>query len=136
MDITPQDRENAQMVLTNFKAKKTEIERFYSLCFALLSPQTTAKSNFKVMEELVKRGFFYKDSIDKATLLKILKPVRFYNNKTKWLLEMKNKWDEIKAYIFDTNYSSSRPRDILVECIKGLGYKTASMFLRDIGYKL
>jgi len=143
MEITQTDRENAKKALKNFKVEKTEEEKFYCMCFSLLSPQTTFKSNLKVMAELRKQEFFRKDMI-KATLLKILKPVRFYNNKARCLLELKHKWDDLTEMgVFNTKldvafhercWKTEERRDILVEAIRGLGYKTASMFLRDLGY--
>ena len=63
---------------------------------------------------------------------KHLSKVRFYNNKSKYLLEWKDKHEKIIMVITKTK-DSYKLREFLVENIKGMGYKEASHFLRNIG---
>ena len=94
-------------------------DRFYELCFCLLTPQSNAKKCWEAVLELKKLDFKNKDfGIEEVLRGK----TRFYKNKSKYLYGIKN-----KKIIFD--------REFLVENIKGLGYKEASHYLRNIGYK-
>jgi N-glycosylase/DNA lyase len=73
----------------------------------------------------------------------IVKPARFYHNKTIWLIEMKRNFQEIYRYIrdyytvslMDYELNGVDLREWLVDNIKGLGMKAASHFLRNQGYK-
>lgn len=138
LNITKQDRQALKKVFKNFGRKKTDEEVFYDLCFCLLTPQTTFKANRKVMDYLMYEEPFYECAIPKEVLEQILKPVRFYRNKTRYLIEAKKKFPEI-LYILQNNYYNSTyrnnyiKRDWLVKNIKGLGMKTASHFLRNLG---
>jgi N-glycosylase/DNA lyase len=150
INITRQDREGLSKVFENFGRKKTDEEIFYDLCFTILAPQTKFQNNIKVIKDLQDRQFYlYKLTKPENlgywehTLPEILKPVRFYKNKTKYILEAKKKFPEILRAIssLDTwdNKESIHIVDIykirewLIDNVKGMGYKTASHFLRNMG---
>lgn len=104
---------------------------FYELCFCLLTPQSNA---FKCNEAvcLLKNKNFINKSINIKPILK--NKTRFYKNKSNYLIYNKNKYDYIKKAIKKIK-NPKRLREFLVNNVKGFGYKEASHFLRNIGYK-
>ena len=94
---------------------------FYELCFCLLTPQSNAKKCDKAVQ-LLKKDNFKNRNINPVKYLKT--NTRFHNNKSKYLLELKDKYKDIEL-----------KREFLVNNIKGLGMKEASHFLRNIGYR-
>ena len=62
-----------------------------------------------------------------------LKTIRFYNNKTRYLLESKSNWINILKIIQLKNTNAFEKRDWLVSNVKGIGMKEASHFLRNTG---
>lgn len=99
---------------------------FYELCFCLLTPQTKARNADLVIKQLKALDFKNKNFNPKKYLIGI----RFHENKTKYLLELKEKFDKIPF-----NLNSRELREYLVKNIKGLGYKEASHYLRNIGHR-
>lgn len=101
MKISNNDRLQAKRVIRMFDRNKKPKEVFYDLCFCICAPQTTFKSNLKVNQSL-KDFEFYNQRIPKeksasyynwfGELCSIVKPARFYHNKTIWLIEMKQKF--------------------------------------------
>ncbi len=133
LKISKEDRKQLKRVLSGLGRRKTKETIFYDLCFCLMAPQTTFKSNIKVIKELRKRKFYTHDVI---SLPQICKPVRFYNNKARYLREAKKNFEEILSVVKKTDdedcgYSK---REWLVKNVKGLGMKAASHFLRNLGY--
>ncbi|MBL7147996.1 MAG: DNA lyase [Nanoarchaeota archaeon] len=104
--------------LTEFSKNK---DIFYELCFCLLTPQSNAKKCWDAVLELKKLDFKNKN-IKIEGILK--SKTRFHINKSKYLYEMKNKFKDLKI-----------DREFLVENVRGLSYKEASHYLRNIGYK-
>jgi len=136
----------------SYRAKKEEIERrlsefeklsligteeeiFYELCFCLLTPQSKAKVCLKVIEDFIKGKILSIDS--RETVAKNLWGVRFKNNKAGYILNAKNLFlkngtIEIKSKINGFK-NAFEAREWLVKNVKGIGYKEASHFLRNIG---
>lgn len=149
MKVTREDRENLKITLAGMTRRKTKRQIFYDLCFCLCAPQTTFKSNIKVINDLKKLDFYstplsmYRKGLTPIRTLKyVLKPVRFYNNKAKYLLEAKEKfpqvldliWKEHGDYCYLNKDCGYDKREWLVKNIKGMGMKAASHFLRNLGY--
>ncbi|MBI2667170.1 N-glycosylase/DNA lyase [Candidatus Woesearchaeota archaeon] len=116
--------------LDDFKNIKEE-EIFYEMCFCLLTPQTSAKAADKCIQELKRVDFRNSYNLNPV---KLLKNIRFSNNKSKYLMEAKEKYDLIMKKIKETK-DSEELREFLVNNIKGYGYKESSHFLRNIGYR-
>ena len=154
LNITKQDRRNLKKVLSNFKRPKSYEEIFYDLCFCITAPQTTFKNNKKVINWLIDNKFvdvhyFIKEKMfisgwntycpdlmyTYKDFLKALKPTRFYKQKAKYLMELKKNYNEIihviKLYLLKAK--TEELRDWLVNNVRGLGMKTASHFLRNLG---
>jgi len=150
LKISREDRAQLRIILNDFTKRKTKRTIFYDLMFTLCAPQTTFKSNIKVIQEL-KRNKFYEKPIDlfigtfqteKNNLKEMLRPVRFYNNKSRYLIGAKLKfpkvldlvWKEHGDYCYLNKDCGYDKREWLVKNIKGMGMKASSHFLRNLGY--
>jgi len=131
MKITADDKFNAGIIMYRFMLPKTDEDIFYELLFTICSPQTTFRNNSKVNDWL-RTIDYYNKGLPIKNLRDVLKPVRFYNNKAKWVAEAKQKFPEI---LNSVKYWSkdAHLRKMLVKDVKGLGMKTASHFLRNLG---
>jgi len=103
-------------------------EIFPELCFCLLTPQSNARYCDKAIQELKKADLLFKGNAH--SIHNILKGrARFHNKKAEYIVKARACFDE---GIFNTR-DTLKMRDLLVKKIKGLGYKEASHFLRNIG---
>jgi len=137
--ITDKEKQGLKETFKHFGRKKNVEEVFYDLCFCICAPQTKFINNRKVIDILIDKEFYYID-IAKSELEEICKPVRFYRNKAKYLLEGKSKFQDILYQIYkwedyEELLSSQKLREWLVKNVKGLGMKTASHFMRNLGDK-
>ncbi len=107
-------------------------EIFKELCFCILTANFTAEKSIKIQEE-IGDGFLTLFESQLADKLKEL-GYRYPNIRAKYIVEARKYKDSLKETIesFDNEYES---REWLVKNIKGIGYKEASHFLRNIGYK-
>ena len=109
-------------------------ELFYEICFCLTTPQSNAKKCHEAVCHLTKKGFLNKN-LNLNQIKKVLQPrTRFYQNKSNYLLLMKDDYKEIQD-LFNSKLTSIELRDKLVQNIKGMGMKESSHFLRNIGFK-
>jgi N-glycosylase/DNA lyase len=135
LKISTADRKHIREVLATFKKKKTEEETFYELCFCLCAPQTTFKNNCRVLDRLVELDFFHKSYSDDF-LHKVVKPARFYHNKTKYLQKAKIHWAKTYEALGHTLFCDGFcKRSWLYDNVAGLGLKAASHLLRNLGEK-
>lgn len=109
----------------NFK-NKSNSEWFSELCFCILTANSKAETAIKIQNEI--KNKFHTSPKIKQVIKK--HKHRFHNNKTKYILEAR-KYKNIKTII----KKEKDQREWLVKNIKGLGYKEASHFLRNTGYK-
>lgn len=108
---------------------------FAELCFCLLTPQSKAEVCDDIICKLKASGLLLKGNAEQ--LRPYLKRARFYKNKTKYLLEARGLFsDKSKISIKDKLAAADikEIRDWLVINVKGIGYKEASHFLRNIGF--
>jgi len=113
--------------------KGSDEDIFYELIFCLLTPQSKAKLCWRAVEEIRSKKLINK-TLEELT--EALNKVRFKNNKAKYIFEAKNKFFKdgkfiIKSFLKQFN-DSKELRKWLVKNIKGMGYKEASHFLRNI----
>ncbi len=108
---------------------------FAELAFCILTPQSKARSCWEAILNLRKQDILLNASIN--IIKKHLKYVRFHNKKAEYIFKARemffnNHKFEIKPFLkkFDSVFES---REWLVKNIKGIGYKEASHFLRNIG---
>ncbi len=116
-------------------AKGTEREIFIELIFCLLTPQTKARQGEKAIELLIRKDLILNGRVkDLAHHLNI---VRFRNKKAEYIIEAQKKFIlNGKPVLKKTLRSYITPfamREYLVRSVKGLGWKEASHFLRNIG---
>lgn len=107
---------------------------FDEMAFCIFTPQSKAKSCWAAVEELKERKLFEKGKADEIS--DAIKKVRFRNRKASYFSEARKKFGvdgrslrELLSRIED----SLEAREWLVRNVKGLGYKEASHFLRNIG---
>lgn len=114
------------------KSKDEDI--FQELCFCILTPQSKATVCDKAIRDLKNSGLLLKGS--KRAVRNKLRGVRFPNNKAAYLVCARKSFQDGKKIDMknriDTNDTFST-REWLVQNVKGLGYKEASHFLRNIG---
>jgi N-glycosylase/DNA lyase len=137
-------------IIEHYELKKFEIQKrlkefedvkrenyFYELCFCICTPQSKAVNAFIVQNRLMKLNFEQKN-IEESELVEILrKPenyIRFHNQKAKRLLELKKDWTNIEL-IINSDLDNFNKRNTIAKRVKGIGFKEASHFLRNIGFK-
>ncbi len=113
--------------LQEFIKPKTNEELFAELAFCLTTPQSKAKLCWSSIETLKEKGLLWSD----AKKIRPYLNCRFGNNKSRYIEEAAKCFDELKKKLQSNN--KKEIREWLVKNIKGLGYKEASHFLRNIG---
>ena len=111
--------------------KKESKERIFGeLCFCLLTANTSAEMGVRTQEVIGLDGFL---NLDEASLRNALKnsKYRFYNLRSRFIVDSRWIIEELPALINSSDPFNSR--EYLVENIKGIGYKEASHFLRNVG---
>ena len=123
--------------LEEFKAiwlRFNELEIIYELIFCLLTPQSKAKICWEAVLKLKEANAF--ESGDKDLVMKCLSGVRFPVNKARYVMELREKVysGQFKHLLelLKIDVSPAVKRDALVKEVKGIGYKEASHFLRNI----
>ncbi|OIO63042.1 N-glycosylase [Candidatus Woesearchaeota archaeon CG_4_10_14_0_2_um_filter_33_10] len=118
----------------SFKNKNTK-EWFSELCFCILTANSKAVTGLKIQDELKAKGFCeYSHDLIRETIRK--NKHRFHNNKANYIVSARvhiNIKDKIKK--ITKQKGEHEAREWLVKNVKGLGYKEASHFLRNVGYK-
>ncbi|MAG22405.1 MAG: N-glycosylase [Candidatus Diapherotrites archaeon] len=122
--------------LREFKSfgKKDPKEWFSELCFCLLTANSKAQSALQIQEKLGSEGFCNARSEDVKKCI-IWAKHRFHNNKTNFIVQAREHLDiKEKIEFIVAQSGEEQAREWLVHNIKGLGYKEASHFLRNVGY--
>ncbi|MBY9020931.1 MAG: N-glycosylase/DNA lyase [Candidatus Lokiarchaeota archaeon] len=115
------------------EVKKLGIDKiFKELCFCILTANCAAKSCIEVQKR-INLGFLEYSEEELSEKLKEY-GYRFPNIRTKYIVEARNHILEINQKI-NSSMDEKILRDWLAKTIKGLGYKEASHFLRNIGFK-
>lgn len=110
------------------KARNRNEDLFEELCFCLLTPQSKAVWCDRAIKELRRCNLLFRGN--REAVRDKLKNVRFPNNKTEYLLAARKCSDIKKRLNINGPF---KMREWLVKNIKGLGYKEASHFLRNVG---
>jgi N-glycosylase/DNA lyase len=111
-------------------------EIFTELTFCLLTPQSKAQSCWEAILNLKKKDLLVKGDVE--NIKHFIRCIRFKNKKAEYILKarelfMNDNRFSIKSFIrkFEDIYEC---REWFVQHIKGIGYKEASHFLRNIGF--
>ena len=110
----------------------TPLEYFYEIAYCLLTPQTSAEHAEKVVAELRRRSFHIIPFDPEKILADRSMYIRFHTTKSKYLLRLRDEFDSILTALC-SNSDAFALREWLVKNVKGLGYKEATHFLRNIG---
>lgn len=109
-------------------------EIFGELCFCILTPQSKAVKCDEIIRKLKETKLLFEG--DAKQISPHVKGARFYKNKTSYLVAARDNLSRGGQVRIKEKIDSSDPvaaREWLVKNIKGIGYKEASHFLRNIG---
>ena len=116
-------------------AKGDEEEIFEEMVFCLFTPQSKAKVCWNTVEKLKEKDMIQEGK--ESEIADEINEVRFRYNKAGYVVEARDKILEKEDFSLKDKLSSfsdsKEAREWIVENIKGLGYKEASHFLRNIG---
>ena len=137
--ILPSIQDELQSRLDEFDSVwKTGDEEsiFAELVFCILTPQSKAKSAWAAVERLLDKDLLLAGTEDQV--LRELTGVRFKYKKAGYVIEARNRFLidgklVIKSRISRFN-DACDAREWLVRNVKGIGYKEASHFLRNVGH--
>ncbi len=127
-------RETVDGRLKEFRGMgKASDERWFSeLCFCILTANSSAETGIRVQRELGAEGFL---KLQRAELSRRLRELgyRFYRKRADYIVEARGHRD-LKGTV--SGFPGARgAREWLVENVKGIGYKEASHFLRNVGFE-
>ncbi len=152
MEISPKEREKSvQELQTLYGEKRDAIQTrlnefkqilncndddvFAELCFCLLTPQSSAKTCWAAVSRLKERSLLLKG--EASEIQPQLNDVRFSDSKAKYIVEARATFSKDGKLSLKSHLSSFANmfelREWMVENVKGLGYKEASHFLRNVG---
>ena len=117
------------------RSHKSDEEIFCELTFCLLTPQSKAKSCWSAIEAIRDGALLLNGTVEQ--IKKRLHSVRFHNKKAQYIADARELFMRggrivIKPFLeqFEDIHEC---REWLVKNIKGLGYKEAGHFLRNVG---
>lgn len=126
-------REKVRQRVNEFKETwgKDDERWFSELCFCILTANSSARLGIRIQEKLGEKGFL---TLPLAELTRELRAMghRFYRKRAAYIVEART-LRKLKRILggFST---AAEAREWLVKNVKGLGYKEASHFLRNIGH--
>ncbi|MBU0586513.1 N-glycosylase/DNA lyase [Candidatus Micrarchaeota archaeon] len=112
---------------------ENEDDVFSELCFCLLTANERAAKGIEIQEK-IGSGFL---NFNESELKEFLKKsgYRFYNIRSKYVTLARVHHGKLREVLTNTNKKNDKEmREWLVKNVKGLGYKEASHFLRNIGF--
>jgi N-glycosylase/DNA lyase len=112
-------------------SKKNSDHWFSELCFCILTANSKAQTAINIQKEVGVLGF-QEYPLEKIKEIIRQHRHRFHNNKSSYIVAAR-KFINIKEILRDFK-EGQVAREFLVKNIKGLGYKEASHFLRNVGY--
>jgi N-glycosylase/DNA lyase len=132
--------EEIELRLNEFKEiweTGTKEEIFAELVFCILTPMSRGKSCWAAVENMIRKGILSSGDINQ--IRKQLKGARFIYKKSEYIVEARKKFlldskSSLKSIIGKLN-DGREAREWLVQNVKGIGYKEASHFLRNIGFE-
>lgn len=138
LQLLYQERKDAiQKRLSEFREVMnwSDEDVFGELAFCLLTPQSSAKVCWEAVTRLKQQTLLLRGT--PADLETALAQVRFGDSKARYIVEARDMFTrdgriQIKPEI-QRFYNPFELREWLVDNVKGLGYKEASHFLRNIG---
>jgi len=127
-------RKKVKQRISEFQKKNQKDNKswFDELCFCLLTANSSARKGIEIQSYLSRIDGFGQMSQEKLT--EVLKRMghRFYRRRAEFIIEAR-KNQQIKDIITEF-INEKEAREWLVKKIKGIGFKEASHFLRNVGY--
>ncbi len=133
----PSVRERVERRMREFdKIRESDCNRIFSeLAFCLLTANYSAHGGIRIQEAIGEEGFLSLSMEELAIELRRLGH-RFPNARATYIVEARQKLDTICRKIKHTSDKEAfLLREWLVKNIRGLGYKEASHFLRNTGFR-
>jgi len=107
---------------------------FYELVYCMLTPQSSALNAAKAVDLLQKHDLLHSDIDPEPLLHQETFYIRFHRTKAKNLLAIKEHYDSVALHLANGS-TSIELREWLVKNVRGLGWKEASHFLRNVGHR-
>ena len=131
-------KEDAKIAIKGYKKawKGSEKEVFAEISFCILTPQSKARNAWKAITDLVRNNLLYTGTSEE--IAEFLNIVRFKNNKSRYLVELRNlmtidgKLQPKK--ILSEQGDVFQKRAWILKNIKGMGLKEANHVLRNLGF--
>jgi N-glycosylase/DNA lyase len=115
--------------------RSSDNDVFAELCFCLLTPQSSAKTCWAAVSRLKERSLLLKGNV--SEIQPQLNDVRFGDSKAKYIVEARDLFTKDGRLYLKSHLNSFANlfelREWMVENVRGLGYKEASHFLRNVG---
>ena len=108
---------------------------FEELAFCILTPQSKAFSCDEAIRELKNSGLLFEGGVADITSV-LSKKTRFHNKKAEYLVMAREKFgkDGFVSLEAVTFFSDERTaRGAILKAVKGIGWKEASHYLRNVG---
>jgi N-glycosylase/DNA lyase len=109
---------------------------FVELLFCILTPQSKATVCWSAAQRVRSSGLIYTN--DRMKLANTIHPVRFKYNKAEYIITSRTRMLKDKKICIKERIAEFKDvlelREWLVGNVKGMGYKEASHFLRNIGF--
>ena len=116
--------------------KGSEKEVFAEVAFCILTPQSKAKNAWQAITTLVENGLLFSGKAEE--IAEYLNIVRFKNNKSKYLVELRKLMTEDGKLqprkILSRQGDTFEKREWILKNIKGMGMKEANHVLRNLGF--
>lgn len=131
-EVYKKRRSEVRKRLNEFSANakdRSNDDNFIELCFCICTPQSKAVKVAQVINKANIHKLLKADQEELADLLR--RNTRFHNNKSKHIINARKYLSQLEKLPDD----SSKAREFIVKNIKGIGYKEASHYLRNIGYR-
>lgn len=109
-------------------------EYFYELAYCLLTPQSSAANAGRAIEALRKANCFDRPKVSARILKSRAHYIRFHNTKARRLAEANAQTATLHS-VLSKEHQAEDVRRWIVRHVHGLGWKEASHFLRNIGYR-
>ncbi len=126
-DLIPSIKSQVSKKLKEFKRKKNSKTKFHELCFCILVAGSNLEQTKKAWHKN-KKNFLKLDS--KKLQENLRKCGCRFNHRASYIIEARKNKHYLKKI-----KNEFELREFLVKNIKGLGYKEASHFLRNLGYE-
>ena len=139
-EIYEEKKEEIEKRLNDFSDiwKKGNNEDIHTeLSFCILTPQSKAVNAWKAISTLRDNGLLFNGTAEE--IVEYLNIVRFKNNKAKYLVNLREQMKDKNGKIITKDFFKSisdvnEKREWIVKNIKGMAYKEASHFLRNVGF--